>query len=564
MCRKEKSSQKTNSKKEMYSSKLYDTSKYIIAHLDTFNGFKLCEDLKKEICSGKKREKDKNLHNRLLAQYKLLVGKGLSDSKKESIKGSGIMPSLDMESLKTEDLAWILVVFYEYKNKDEIKSRLKDSLIKIDIEKSTDLLDYLIYCINQESKGDFKNVQQGAFLALNKNYELVRRDIIFKIRFDFTDALDCYWRRICYLDAKLKYLKRPFEGYEKFGKFVPVYQAWLYIDLCCYTVMQFVIYGIIRNKENQHRLRSIKEINYVILKYIERAKKEKSKIVLEGTPEEMMFQFYSYYHIKDRFLQDISMIKHIENSNKDRKNPLPEYSLINYAPKNEMIDWRELQELFSEGEKKENIKTFKKNIINCYKGILQFDHVSNRKILPEPISLRAFYREIYKDKTSYNRRQCKTIFNDFLENQNIGRADYYFIDEKINIGICREYGLIEEFYAKNELQENLYCLACYSLAQLNPSDMIETFNTAIRSISLAIERIGFNNDKGENSAEVSRIGLRELNEAEELDALQKILGLECFRQMRLERVKDIKDEDIEMTIRFFFDLYNMKFPNGKI
>lgn len=328
--------------------------------------------------------------------------------------------------------------------------------------------------------------------------------------------------------------------------------------------MQYVIRGIMRNKKNQYKLRSIKEINHIILESIESAEKKKSDIVLEGSLEEMMFQFYSYYYRKDRFLQDISMLKHIENSNKERKNPLPEYSLITYTPRNEIIDWNELQELFTEGEEKENNKTFKKNIINCYKGILQFDRASNRMILPEPISLRAFYREIYRDKTSHNRRQSKTIFNDFLKCQNIGHADYYFIDEKINAGIFREYGLIEEFNAKNELQENLYCLACYSLAQLNPSDMIETFNTAIRSISHAIEKIGYSNDKGENSAEVSRIGQRELNKVKELAVLQKKLSLECFRQMRLESVNDIGDEDIEMTIRFFFKLYNMKYPDGKI
>lgn len=27
-------------------------------------------------------------------------------------------------------------------------------------------------------------------------------------------------------------------------------------------------------------------------------------------------------------------------------------------------------------------------------------------------------------------------------------SDYYFVDEKINMGIFREYGLIDEFYAK--------------------------------------------------------------------------------------------------------------------
>lgn len=571
MCRKEKSSQKTNTKEEMYFSELYDASKYIIDHLDEFKGFKIHDHLSNEYNSSLKSERAKDLHNRLLAHYSLLIGKRTSDSSKKSVKGSDLMPALDTKSLKSEDLAWILVVFHHYSNKDEIIN-LKGSLIKIDIEKSTDLSDYLIFCVNQKSRGDFKNVQQGAFHTLDEKYELVRRNIISKIRFDFADAFNCYWSRICYLEDNLKNLEILPEGYEEFGEFTSVYQAWLYIDLCCYAIMQYVIHGIMRNKENQDKMRAIREINHVILKLIERAEKKKSNIVLEGSPEEMMFQFYSYYYRKDRFLQDISMLKHIENSNKERKNSLPEYSLITYTPKKEMLDWNELQELFTEGEEKENIKTFKKNIINCYKGILQFDHASNRRILPEPVSLRAFYRELYRDKTSYNRRQSKTIFNDFIKHQNIGHADYYFINEKINIGIFREYGLIEEFHEKNELQENLYWLACYSLAQLKPSDMIETFSSAIMRISVTIDKIRFNkNNDPKNSKirlkgiiESARIKFRKLFKRKELDELQKKLSLECFHQMGLESVDDICDEDIERTMLFFFKLYNMQFPDGKI
>ena len=50
----------------------------------------------------------------------------------------------------------------------------------------------------------------------------------------------------------------------------------------------------------------------------------------------------------------------------------------------------------------------------------------------------------------------------------------YFLSEKINSGIYREYGIIDAYYIENELIENLYHLISLTLSQLYPSKILDT------------------------------------------------------------------------------------------
>lgn len=576
MCEKAKPSKKKGFQGGKYSSELYAACKYILEYLEEFKEFKIYDDLNSEFSSwgSDTAGRAKDLHNRLKAQYDLLIGKKESkkapkNSKNEeaSVKGSDLMPSLDTASIKTGDLARILAVFHHYINKDETRNKLKKSLVKIDIEKSTELLDYLISEINKQCTDGSKRNQNVSIETLNNEYEFTRSNFISRPEFKNSDGVDCYHQRMIRLHAYAEELKLTDVNGTKFDPFRNIYNAWMYIDLCCYTILQFVIHGIMRNQKNKYKLRSIKEINLKILELIERAENNKSEIKIEGTPEEMMFRLCFYYYKKDRFLQDIEMLRKIEESGKERKNPLQEYSLIRYSPKDEKIDWEDLQEVFSEGEEKEGIKTFKKNLMNCYKGIFRFDDVARRDIPPDPISLRAFYRELYRDKTTYSRRQSKTIFNDFLANGDMRHADYFFIDEKINVGMYREYSLMEEYHEKNILQENLYCLACHSLAKLNPFDMVETFRKAMISILIPIERINIDNevnvyDKKQEILYKKTAGKHSRCSVEELVALKSRLDLEYLRQK--QEIDNIDYTDIEKTMLLNFNLYNKAFPDGII
>lgn len=70
--------------KGMYSAKLHETCKYIMAHLDEFKGFKIYEYMKPvseptrptELAKSTelKEDKDNNLHNCLKAQFDFLIG----------------------------------------------------------------------------------------------------------------------------------------------------------------------------------------------------------------------------------------------------------------------------------------------------------------------------------------------------------------------------------------------------------------------------------------------------------------------------------------------------------
>lgn len=101
------------------------------------------------------------------------------------------------------------------------------------------------------------------------------------------------------------------------------------------------------------------------------------------------------------------------------------------------------------------------------------------------------YREIFVDSTLYkkNRHTSKNIFNNFLKLGTMGSSDYYFLNEKINMGMYREYGLIDEFYAKNEFQENLYHLVSLILSQLYPNKIRNAFKKAINRICLEFIKI---------------------------------------------------------------------------
>lgn len=288
------------------------------------------------------------------------------------------------------------------------------------------------------------------------------------------------------------------------------------------------------------------KINKAIMDLCEQ--NELSKVMLEGDAEEIMFKFYGFFFIKDKFLQDTNVLKELMKDVEKQKNPEKEYAVCNYTLKENELSWPDLQILFDEGEEQKNIKTFKKNVINSYNGIIEFNRVTGRRLPFDPITLKAVYRQIYKDPKRYNKRQCKTIFNDFIEKEDMDTLDYYFIDEKINMGIFREYGVIEEFYKKNELQDNLYKLVCMILSKLQPDDIIAEFAKVVRCISDIFFEV---------SKKYPEISKREKLEANQ-EALNKFneynLVLSKYQNKKLEN--ETSKELLEI-MKIWFDRYKL-------
>lgn len=535
---------------EGYIPKLYAACKYMKDNKEDFKDFLIYDSLNDTDAI--------NIHNRLLDLFNFLIG-DKRNSNKNSAKGSEITLSIDISNIENKDLAEILAVYHNCLDQCYIKRNVTQSKITVNIEKSTDIWDYLISQISPDviSLENFlnsrkKNQKSKAIILYQESRQHIQLIVNEWIKNTNPTAKDCYEQRIKILTDLLVDecdFWKPKMQLLKFGKLKPFYHTWLYIDLCCWAILQFVITGIMRNGINTCKIESIMKLNNTILSLI-----NKEKIIVpikfgnKDTSMEMLFKFYSYYHIRDIFLQDTEVLKLITNNGKKRKNPEDKY-ILPFVSAEKYITWNTLQELFNENEYTENMKTFKKNILNCYEGITYFNRESGRKInFYEPISLKAFYREIYNDKTIYNRKQSKTIFNHFLKYNEITDADYYFIDEKINMGIFREYGLIDEFYAKNELQENLYYLVCLILTKLNPFDIIKHFKDALESITAAIYEI-----YTEYPATLSS----NVNESKECKDLR--IKLKEYTTNEKEPTYDYILESINLC----FKLYNLKVKCGK-
>jgi len=216
----------------------------------------------------------------------------------------------------------------------------------------------------------------------------------------------------------------------------------------------------------------------------------RNKIMLaenaEFKMEKELFQILAFYYIRDKFLMDTAILKYITQNCGERTNPDEMYSLLTVW-KPYKLNMYGIQKIFAEDVDVKRT-TFSEQYSNLKKGIDLFNWKVNRGIQQDLISQKAFYREIYLDKTKYNRKTSKHIFNQFLKTGKMNTVDYYFIDEKINMGMFREYGLIEEFWLKNEFQDNLYYLVALALAQLKPLEMANSFKRAIERIVLELNK----------------------------------------------------------------------------
>lgn len=154
--------------------------------------------------------------------------------------------------------------------------------------------------------------------------------------------------------------------------------------------------------------------------------------------------------------------------------------------------WKDIQNIFEKGYESKDFKTFKRNVAKCLCLIKKLNMTINESDMPySPIRLKSLYREIYLKKLKYDEggKDVKSIVNEFLKNGKIQNAEYYYIQEVINKGLFEEYGILEEWYAKNELQENLYYLACLCLAKLNPPAVMVAFLQAVECLIGVMQEI---------------------------------------------------------------------------
>lgn len=540
---------------QTYSKELYNACKYMYGHPEEFKEYEIYQSLEED-SQCPMNEKSLSLHNRLISQYKFFTGEEKMQISEYSIEGFDIEPSLDSSCLDNpKTLAYMLAVFHHFVNnvessKKQIKmQKLKQSMRGVNVDKSYNIMDYLVEKINLDyvrCKSYSSFVEAEAELKVRLIHEFYE-----KYKLEKRNTLVDYNRSIAFFSEKLTNDLCLYSV--EVGKLSPTFHAALFMDLCCWAILQFVIVGIIRNRQIKNKRESIEKLNTEIIMLMKQGREEKSLLKPDESPDEIMFKFFFYYYEKDRYLQDTKILSQIEKNREKRKNPSAEYSLIRFSPQRKTIQWQELLDLFSEGEPGKSLKSFKDSILKCHKGIFQFNKRSGRNLKPDPITLKAFYKEIYMDDTLYNSRKSMTIFHEFLKSKKMGNGDYYFIDEKINAGIFREYGIIDEFYAKNILHANLYNLICCFLIILNPAEMINKFKDALKNISAVIDEI-YN---GRSSVEESGTYVN----PEEEEKLQSEISILIGSQK--ENLEKISYEDTRKVMSLCFKLYNLKFPDGE-
>jgi len=509
-------------KKGKYYKKLYSACGYMIEHSKEYRDEPACR-LINEVLTRKVKRKGKNnnyetptkdectmnLHNRLLVAYEILIGKVEKPEKDNTTKGVQVYPDVDFTGVSEATLVDMLLLVYRFMFKEndvsEIKrKKLRQELFSVNVDKDKPILSYLADTINgrkiedllQLSKDsgtdenesvDENNDVRESIDILDRVFTAYKSAMIWNIHGD-TTLLQQYYD-ILIKNVPCDALKMMSEKYPQLGELKELYFAWLYIDLCCRYILHKLIDYLKDTKIHiQVKRNKVDELNEIAKKMC--MEFSRNKIMLaenaEFKMEKELFQILAFYYIRDKFLMDTAILKYITQNCGERTNPDEMYSLLTVW-KPYKLNMYGIQKIFAEDVDVKRT-TFSEQYSNLKKGIDLFNWKVNRGIQQDLISQKAFYREIYLDKTKYNRKTSKHIFNQFLKTGKMNTVDYYFIDEKINMGMFREYGLIEEFWLKNEFQDNLYYLVALALAQLKPLEMANSFKRAIERIVLELNK----------------------------------------------------------------------------
>lgn len=484
-----------------YYKELHDACNYIIDHTETFKDYTIYDFVTYEKEQNCRTDVASKLHNRLLAQFKFLIGEGENKLSQTDPKGTEIVPKIDYYSLNKIRLAKMLAITDHFINEEGM--HINYQMSKINVGKTIPIMDYLVE--QMISADEYNKLGQWSkflkdegvnnipktkeyYKSLEIYYVLKKKELIseykyfyFKGEYDYYKNLPIYaWRRTN--DKREGIVENIIPDVAPCAKLEAYFNTWLYVDLSCRSILQYVVQRIMKNKKNKDKLASMKKLNDKILFFTERRLEEcnsaeSEKVKLEKRPEENLFQIYFYYIVRDNLLQDTKNLKiltELKNTNSTIKSS---FSFL--GQKGKKNSWEDIQNFFEEGYEKHNLKTFKRNVASCLFLIKKINTAVMESDIPySSIRLKTLYREFYLKKPKYGegRKTGMTILNEFLKGNGMQNAEYYYIREILNKGLFAEYGLLEEFYAKNELQENLYQAVCLCLTKLDPKSVMIIFN----------------------------------------------------------------------------------------
>lgn len=493
------------SENKSYYKELYDACNYIMDHIEEFKDYEIYKEVTCEKRQNSRREDALNLHNRFLAQFKFLIGEGGNKPNQTDPKGTDIAPKIHYQLLNQKTLAEMLAITDNFMKNNDSGKKLNQQVFKINIEKKAEIMDLLIEKIMPEKIVElnqfwekienklFSPKQKEYFKLLELIYDLEKnyfRPKLFKRK---ANLWDTYHKKVNFY--KKEFIEKIHTDstdiffdtiYPRYGKLEDFYNTRLYVYVCCDAILEYVKYGILMNERSKNKIELIKRINEKLIELIENISVPIVKC--SGSPEENLFNIYSFYFIRDGFLQYTKAIKQVTEDCGERVETAAEETLQNFYSEKKERTWSEIQNLF-EGEKNDE-KTFKKNLANCYL-LLEKLNAAGRLIPKTPIVLKTMYKGIYLNKTRNKdkRKTSMSIMNALLTEGKIEESEYYWIDELLNRSFFKEKGLLEEYCVYNELRENFYYLISKIIAGLNPSNVVNEFDKVLYQINLVIDEV---------------------------------------------------------------------------
>lgn len=306
------------SENKNYYQELYAACNYIIDHIEAFKDYEIYSFVIYEM----RPEKDQirggegvalKLHNRLLAQFKFLIGEGENKRSQTDPKGTEIVPKIDYQLLKTIKLAKMLAITDHFINKYNMN--LNYQMFKINVDKTVPMMDYLIEQImSADEYNEFgrrreylrclgiKNIPESNeyFKILEMNCTIKGKSMNNEYQNALSSSVFAYYAGK--LEGFIKSISQSDNSFTENFQSIHIescFNAMLCVELCCKSILQYVIQGIIKNKKNRKKMESIKKLNEAIcfcinIKMMEWDKAEK-KTKLEERPEGNLFRFYFFF-----------------------------------------------------------------------------------------------------------------------------------------------------------------------------------------------------------------------------------------------------------------------------
>lgn len=247
-----------------------------------------------------------------------------------------------------------------------------------------------------------------------------------------------------------------------------------YIDYTANGILQLVVYKVINNEKVnteyviQGLIEEIHKLSNLINNQLDRKRKEqKNSDILTST---LITRYFSVYlSHRSRYFEELGIketLKEEVNCNPDFLHISPDYQ----TPK-VLLDEEDIENstnIITEGKStynyEEKLEITRKFIEimatyggrQCYSNCLQ--------------DLKVYFREIFVSRATYKRQQTSTIVKDYITKVNQAiktntsipqfdkKSQYLFVREKISRGYFREKGLLLDYFAKMELEKELYTL----------------------------------------------------------------------------------------------------------